>query len=432
MASLYDAIAHLERAHLRQADPLVKAMVPEHQRVDPRTGKTETVKAYDNHRTRKTDPAKKGRKRKAEEELRGAAEKDASKPYADTNPHLVGAIKEANAAQAILRKYKPGTPMHQRAAARLEAAQDRIRAHVRGDAPPEAAKAMKKPSSKPAKKPKPKPEVKPAPTSAQLDEHSKKAVESLKASEDYWQSLLDNPNADPFHKDAKKALEISRRHRAMLEGHHQPSPPGTDPQGEKPKAGAPSLADQVEDLKESHEDAAPQESSSDGAQGSKDAGNKERTESSSKASDDASPQTPKLPTSKQRKASQTHGRALNQVLTDLRDGKTTHKEAVAALQDLMTQVAGDFKAGAITTEAHNVLGGRGKEVEEMLSKLKPKPKREKPEQVSFFGDLEPPNESSAGRGFDKLGKKLDRISNRIEKRTGRKPADKPTRKEEDN
>lgn len=430
MAGLYDAIARLERAHLQHGrvggpsdSALIKAMVPEHQRVDPRTGKVETVKAYDNHRTRKADPAKKGRKRKTEEELRGAAEKDASKPYADTNPHLVGAIKEANAAQAILRKYKPGSTLYQRAEARLEAAQEKIRAHVRGDAPPEVAKAMKKPSQKPAKKPKPKP--KPAPTPAQLDEHSKKAVESLKASEDYWQSLLDNSNAEPFHKDAKKALEISRRHRAMLEGHHQPTPPGTDPKGE-----APSLVDQVNDLQDAHEATSPQESSSDSTQGSNDAGSEARNPDPTPERNDASSKALKPPTSKQRKAAQAHGRALNQILTDLRDGKTTQKEAVEALKSLMSQVASDFQAGAITSEAHNVLGGRGKEAEEMIAKMKRQP-RSKVEQVSFFGDLEPPNASSAGRGFDRIEKKLDRISNRIEKRTGRKPASKPTIQEEE-
>lgn len=62
------------------------------------------------------------------------AELDAHRPFADADPALVGAIKAANAAQTVMRRFadQPDNPAFNAALAKLEAAQKLIRRHAGG------------------------------------------------------------------------------------------------------------------------------------------------------------------------------------------------------------------------------------------------------------------------------------------------------------
>jgi hypothetical protein len=112
-----------------------------------KTGKVETVQEHEDARSKKAKPAPKNRGK-------SKAEMDAHRPYADSDPELVGAIKAANAAQTILRRAEPGSAPYKAAMKKLEVAQELIRRHAKGGSakPSKAEKEHLGPIKKPTKK----------------------------------------------------------------------------------------------------------------------------------------------------------------------------------------------------------------------------------------------------------------------------------------
>ena len=172
-----DALTGLDHAVLNKSQVKAKTQV--------RNGKTVQVKAYSDKRTKKRALPK--------------AVQDAAKEYADKDPKLVRAIKEANAAQTIMRRAKPGSDPYKKAENRLIAAQKIIVEHASGDHPVNSKEA------KAALAPKKKKAADPVNQKAKADKVARKDTHESKAA-----------LAAQSHEQKKELAEQQHRHKMEL------------------------------------------------------------------------------------------------------------------------------------------------------------------------------------------------------------------------
>lgn len=205
---------YFEQAMAASADVLAKS----HHKATSRivNGKVVQVKEFDDKRTKKAEPIGQEKPGKIDP---NQAEIDAAKPYADKDPRLVRAIKEANAAQNLLRRCKPGSVPYKKAEKRLEAAHAQIRSHTAGAAPdPDTSRALINPTQEELQRQAAKAGKKAA-RDKQVSGYPKETKAKIEAMEQiaaHYQELLNDPDMAPLHAEAEQALALVQKHLAMV------------------------------------------------------------------------------------------------------------------------------------------------------------------------------------------------------------------------